>query len=180
MTGLPGDRPLSEKISRMIRVDQAGESGAARIYEGQLAILKNRSCASLLEHMRTQEQAHLDLFDRLMVARRVRPTLLSPVWYGAGYALGALTALLGEKSAMACTVAVEEAIEEHYKAQEEELASHPEEAELRNILRQCREDENSHHDLALEHGAADAPAFKPMRTIIKAASKAAIWLSTRI
>ena len=37
---------------------------------------------------------------------QVRPTVLIPVWKLAGFTLGAGCSLLGEKGAMACTVAV--------------------------------------------------------------------------
>src|SRR5258708_5872603 len=109
---LPGDLPHEAHIRRMIRVNHAGEYGAQRIYAGQLAVLGKSSCAPVLESMARQEQAHLDTFSDWMVKRRVRPTLLMPLWHVAGYALGAATALLGEKAAMACTVAVESVIDE--------------------------------------------------------------------
>ena len=180
MSSLPGDFPSSKAAARMIRVNQAGEYGAARIYEGQLAVLGNTPVAPLLEHMRAQEQSHLDTFDRLIRERRIRPTLLSPVWHVAGYALGVLSACLGEKSAMACTVAIEEVIDEHYARQSEELEKHSDEIELREVIHRFREDERRHCEIGIEHGAADAPAFKLMKGVIKIASRTAIWLSTRL
>ena len=105
---LPGDSDPKTLIERMIRVDHAGEYGAARIYEGQLAVLGKRPVGDTIRHMAAQEQKHLDAFDRLIVERRVRPTILSPVWHAAGFALGAASAALGERAAMACTVAVEQ------------------------------------------------------------------------
>src|SRR5271155_2889530 len=104
-------------IEAMIRVDHAGEYGAVRIYEGQLAVLKGRASADTIRHMAQQEQQHLKAFDTLVNQRRVRPTALEPVWRVAGFALGAATALLGEKAAMACTAAVEDVIDGHYAAQ---------------------------------------------------------------
>src|ERR1700751_3582454 len=105
----PGSLPA---IESMIRVDHAGEYGAVRIYEGQLAGLKRRQSAAAsvetIAHMAQQEQRHLKAFDRLVHERRVRPTALAPVWLLAGFALGAATAALGEKAAFACTAAVEE------------------------------------------------------------------------
>ena len=104
--------------NRMIRVDHAGEYGAVRIYEGQLAVLEartgSRDAAATIRKMAQQEQHHLETFDKLIVERRVRPTALEPIWRIAGFALGAATALMGEKAAMACTAAVEEVIDEHY------------------------------------------------------------------
>src|ERR1043165_7227168 len=114
---LPGDVAGQALIDRIIRVDQAGEYGARRIYEGQLAVLGHRPEAAAIREMAAQEQRHLDAFDALIPARRVRPTLLSPLWHVAGYALGAATALIGRDAAMACTAAVESVIVEHYSRQ---------------------------------------------------------------
>src|SRR5450432_3889751 len=116
----PGAAP---DIDAMIRVDHAGEYGAVRIYEGQLAVLKGRASEATIRHMAEQEQQHLKAFDTLINQRRVRPTALEPVWRIAGFALGAATALMGEKAAFACTAAVEEAIDEHYASQIEALGN---------------------------------------------------------
>lgn len=175
---LPGDPPREELLARMIRVDQAGEYGAVRIYEGQMAVLGRSASAPALRRMSEQERRHLDAFDRLLVVRRVRPTLLSPLWHVAGFALGAGSALLGEKAAMACTAAVEEVIDEHYAAQAEALGD--DEAELRATVEAFRADEAGHRDLALEAGAEQAPAYPLLTGAIKAGSRLAIWLSERI
>lgn len=175
---LPGDPSREELLARMIRVDQAGEYGAVRIYEGQMAVLGRSASAPALRRMSEQERRHLDAFDRLLVARRVRPTLLSPLWHVAGFALGAGTALLGEKAAMACTAAVEEVIDEHYAAQAEALGD--DEAELRATVESFRADEAEHRDLALEAGAEQAPAYPLLTGAIKTGSRLAIWLSERL
>ena len=112
--GLPGDPSQSTSVARMLRVDHAGEYGAARIYAGQLAVLRRSDAAPVLREMQAQEQQHLDRFADLIASRRVRPTAMLPLWHLAGFALGAATAALGERAAMACTVAVEEAIDAHY------------------------------------------------------------------
>src|ERR1700722_3820126 len=118
---LPGDT-VAVDIDSMIRVDHAGEYGAKRIYEGQLAVLgKNPKLKKLIEHMAAQEQVHLDFFEKEIAARQVRPTALHPLWHVTGYALGALTARMGAEAAMACTVAVEEVISAHYADQLETL-----------------------------------------------------------
>jgi ubiquinone biosynthesis monooxygenase Coq7 len=161
----------------MLRVDQAGEYGAARIYDGQLAVLGEDASAKSIRHMRAQEQRHLDTFDRLLGERRVRPTILSPLWHVAGFALGAGSALLGREAAMAATVAVEEVIEEHYAGQIAALGE--EESKLRRLLADFREDEIAHRAEGLRQGAEQAPAYAALRTAIKAGTRAAIWLSTR-
>ena len=128
--------------------------------------------------MYEQEKRHLEAFDRLLVERRVRPTLLQPLWHVAGFALGAATALLGERAAMACTVAVEEVIDRHYAEQAERLGE--DEAELRATIEKFRADELEHKDEALAHGAEGAPGYEVLTAAVKAGSRLAIWLSTRI
>jgi ubiquinone biosynthesis monooxygenase Coq7 len=165
-------------VERMIRVDHAGEYGAKRIYQGQIAVLGNGPKGELLRHMQAQEQVHLDRFAELIARRRVRPTALLPLWHLAGFALGAATAALGEKAAMACTVAVEEAIDEHYARQAEALG--PEEAELRTTIETFRAEELEHRDIGLEHGAEQAPGYRVLTRLIKAGCRAAIAASERV
>jgi ubiquinone biosynthesis monooxygenase Coq7 len=178
ITRLPGDPPTAASVARMIRVDHAGEYAAVRIYQGQLAALRTRGKADLLRHMLTQEERHLATFDGLIADRQVRPTALLPIWHLAGFALGALTAALGERSAMACTVAVEETIDAHYQKQIAALDGT--EADLRATISRFRDEELEHRDTALAHGAEQAPAYRLLRAVIKTGCRAAIALSERI
>ncbi len=175
---LPGDLTREQLIARIIRVDHAGEYGARRIYEGQLAVLGQTPSGPVIAEMHEQETRHLEAFETLVADRRVRPTALQPVWHVAGFALGAATALLGEKAAMACTVAVEEVIEEHYARQIERLGE--DEAELRAALEEFRADELEHRDTGLAHGAGEAPGYEALSAAIKTGSRLAIWLSERV
>jgi ubiquinone biosynthesis monooxygenase Coq7 len=175
---MPGDPTREELVSAMIRVDHAGEHGAVRIYEGQLAILSRSEAEAPIREMAEQERRHLDGFDALIADRHVRPTLLSPLWHVAGFALGTGTALLGPKAAMACTQAVEEVIDDHYAAQAEKLGD--DEAELRHMIEEYRADERAHRDTAIEQGAEEAPGYEMLTGAVKAGSRLAIWLSTRI
>lgn len=175
---LPGDRPHEERTAQMIRVNHAGEYGAQRIYAGQLAVLGKAPCGELLRHMAAQEQAHLARFSQMMTARRVRPTALIPLWHVAGFALGAATALLGEKAAMACTVAVEAVIDEHYAQQEAQLGD--DEKELKDVVAQFRAEEQEHHDTAMAAGAQETPLYPLLTGVVSLQTKLAIWLSTRL
>ncbi len=175
---LPGDPDRDEQIARMIRVDHAGEYGAVRIYQGQLAVLGKKAGNGTIREMLGQEQDHLDTFNKLVVDRKVRPTALTPLWHVAGFALGAATAMLGEKAAMACTEAVEEVIDEHYAEQAAQLGE--DEEPLRRTIEQFRADEVHHRDTAREHGAKEAPAYELLTGAVKAGSRLAIWLSTRV
>lgn len=175
---LPGDTRHEDGVAAMLRVDHAGEYGAVRIYEGQLAVLGRGRARDAVRHMGEQEKRHLAAFDRLLAERRVRPTALHPLWHVAGFALGAATALLGEQAAMACTVAVEEVIDEHYREQAERLGD--DDPELASTIREFHAQELEHRAVALEHGARETPGYDLIAGAVKAGSRLAIWLSTRI
>lgn len=176
---LPGEHSPKAFLEQMLRVNHAGEYGAKRIYEGQLAVLKGKACEETIRHMAEQEEEHLKKFEELLVEREVRPTALLPLWHIAGFALGAGTALLGEKGAMACTVAVEETIDKHYEEQAEQLAQ-SDETDLRETIEKFREEELEHRDIGLSHDAPDLPGYHLLYHFIETSSKAAIWLSKRI
>ncbi len=165
----------------MIRVDQAGEFGATRIYDGQLAVMGDRHPLSAeIRHMAEQEAGHRVKFDALMARRSVRPTALQPFWSVAGYALGAGTALLGPEAAMACTAAVEEEIDRHYSAQLEELEASGTDPELAGMIAEFREDERAHRDAALAAGAERAPAYPLLSGAIRLGCRVAIRLAERV
>lgn len=165
---------------RMIRVDQAGEFGATRIYAGQLAVMGNRSpLGAEIAAMAEQEKRHREKFDALMARRGVRPTALQPLWSAAGYALGAATALIGPEAAMACTVAVEEEIDRHYTQQLDSLEAAGSDPELAGMIDEFRADERAHRDAALAAGAERAPAYSLLSGAIRLGCRAAIKLAER-
>lgn len=168
-------------LDRMIRVDQAGEFGATRIYAGQLAVMGDRGPDSAeIAGMAEQEAEHRAKFDALMARRGVRPTALQPFWSVAGYALGAATALIGPEAAMACTAAVEEEIDRHYTDQLEELEESGADPELAAMIEEFREDEREHRDAALAAGAEKAPAYPVLSGLIRLGCRAAIRISERV
>ena len=166
-------------LDEIIRVDHAGEYGATRIYDGQIAVFgKDSKIGKTIQHMADQEQEHIEKFNELLIEKRVRPTALLPVWNIAGFALGAGTALMGEKAAMACTVAVEKVIGEHYREQQNLLED--DEKELKKTIAKFEKDELEHHDIGLEHDAENAPGYKVMTKVIEIGCKAAIAISKKI
>ena len=170
---------LSRKIDRIIRVDQAGEYGAVRIYAGQMAVMGARGPhAGRIAEMAAQEEDHRAWFDGLIATRGGRPTLLQPIWHVAGFALGAATALISPEAAMACTAAIETEIDRHYTAQLEELGE--DEPELFDLITRARDDEREHRDTALANGAEKAPAYPLLAGAIRLGCRMAIRLSERI
>ena len=173
----PGERRADS--ASMLRVNQAGEYGATRIYAGQLAVLRaNCAEAKLISRMAAQEQRHLQRFDRMVAERGVRPTALQPLWNVAGFALGAATALMSREAALACTDAVETEIDRHYSNQLEELGD--DDAELASDIAEFRTEELEHRDTAREAGASRAFGYPLLTAAIRAGCKVAIELSKRV
>tara|TARA_B100000575_G_C23053770_1_gene606606 strand:+ start:500 stop:1087 length:588 start_codon:yes stop_codon:yes gene_type:complete len=166
-------------LEEIIRVDHAGEYGATRIYDGQIAVFgKNTKIGKTIKHMADQEQEHIDKFNELILEHRIRPTALLPLWNVAGFALGASTALLGEKAAMACTVAVEKVIGEHYQEQLDLLKD--DHKDLKKTISKFRDDELEHHDIGIDHDAESAPGYRIMSKVIEFGCKTAIAISKKV
>ncbi|KAG5684098.1 hypothetical protein PVAND_013346 [Polypedilum vanderplanki] len=171
----------SKIVDKFLRVNHAGELGADRIYEGQLAVLGNTKVGPTIKHMWEQEKAHREEFEKLIRKHRVRPTVLTPIWNVAGFALGAVTALMGEKAAFACTVAVETVIVEHYNDQVRQLMEDPNtNKELIELIKKFRDEEQEHHDCGIDHGAEQAPFYDALSNVIKFGCKTAIKISEKI
>jgi 3-demethoxyubiquinol 3-hydroxylase len=184
---------LKQKLSKIIRVDHAGEFGAQVIYKGQIAALKlkkDEQSLELVKHMKEQEDEHFEYFNAAIKSEKVRPTIMQPIWGAAGFGLGFVTAMMGKKSAMACTVAVEEVIDEHYQAQlkelEEEKLKNTNQDEINKInalqekIEKFRQEELEHRDIGIDHDAQDLKFYQPLTSLIKMASKTAIFTSTKI
>ncbi|WP_165842762.1 demethoxyubiquinone hydroxylase family protein [Phenylobacterium deserti] len=178
----PGRGALAARMAEILRVDHAGELGAVSIYRGQRAVFAQAQgrerISDQLAEMEGHEAEHLARFDRLLTERNIRPTAMTPLWRIAGFALGAGTALLGEKAAHACTEAVESVIEQHYAGQVEELAER--EPELAAELAKFRDEELAHRDLAVDEGAREAPGYTLLSAVIRTGCKAAIKISEKI
>jgi ubiquinone biosynthesis monooxygenase Coq7 len=161
----------------MLRVNLAGEYGAQCIYRGQLRILQHHACAPVLSHMLEQEQVHWRFFQKACVQERVRPSALSPLWCAAGYMLGMVTATMGPKTAMACTMAVETVIQTHY---EDQIQALPHNDPLRETLLHFQEEEREHHDTASAHHGQEALGYPLLSAAIQAGSRLAIAIAKRI
>ena len=166
------------QIDSILRVDHAGETAAAKIYDGQLAVLKNTPVGPTIQHMKDQEQEHLDTFNRLLVENDTRPTALLPLWNVMGFGLGVASAIMGEKAAMACTIAVEEVIGEHYQKQAENLGS--DEASLKKTIERFRDEELEHRDIAVDYKGREAQHYKMLHDVIQKGCRTAIKIAEKI
>lgn len=177
----PGRGASKRRRDEILRVDHAGEYAAVQIYRAQQAVFAGRPgkarIAADMAEMRAQEQVHLNRFNALLNAEKVRPTAMTPIWRLAALGLGAGTALLGEKAAHACTEAVESVIEEHYADQIAEVAAR--DPDLAAELARFRDEELAHHDHAIAHGSREAPGYGLLSAVIRAGCRAAIKVSER-
>jgi len=174
--GVLTDRNILEEI---IRVDHAGEFGATRIYDGQIAVFGTKSkIGKTIKHMADQEQEHIETFEKLILNHRVRPTALLPIWNVAGYILGTATAMMGEKAAMACTVAVEKVIGDHYNKQLSLLKE--DHKKLKATIKKFAQDELEHHDIGIAHDAEKTPGYTLLTKFIEIGCKTAIAVSKKI
>ena len=165
-------------IERFLRVDHAGERAAQQIYKGQLAVLANHEMADEIRHMMDQEVEHLETFDSLLNERQVRPSLLDPLWGAAGFTLGVVTAAMGPRAAMACTIAVEEVIGENYQKQADILGE--DERELQATVERFRDEELEHRDIAVEHDGREARHYSLLRKVIQRGCRTAIKIAEKV
>ena len=164
------------QVSEIIRVDHAGEYGAIRIYQGQIAATKDESYKSLFQEMLSHEQKHLDYFAEEIGKSHSRPTILLPFWHVLGYMMGYISAAAGVKTAMLCTEAVEEVIDEHYKNQQPILSDIGMD-KLAEQIEQHRQDELNHKNIAIKHGSTEAPMYLALKIIISKLCNFAIFSS---
>lgn len=200
-------KPQKAYLDRLIRVDQAGELGANLIYNGQYLVLatKHPHLKPVLQHMWDQEVHHQQTFNDLQVTRRCRPLLLTPLWKVGALAMGAGTALLSKEAAMACTVAVETVIGNHYNQQLRVLMNQfdipvydketgepiaveslgqykvsPEIQEFMRIVSEFRDEELEHLDTAIEHDAEKAVPYLLLTEFIKLVVRVAVFTAERV
>ncbi len=179
---LPGDPKGPQLVAQIIRVDHAGEYGAQRIYQGQMAVLRHDKIYPLLRHMYKQEQQHLQYFSHTIVQHKIRPTIMHPIWHLLGYAMGWVTGRMGAKAAMACTVAVESEIEKHYASQLCTLQRHSstfQTRELEEKIKLFQAEEVEHHDIGVTNEAQHALGYPIIHAVIGYLSRAAIYISIR-
>ncbi len=172
-----------DRLAEIIRVDHAGEYGAAAIYRGQRAILGNAAeTGERLADMAAHEEEHLAYFSALISENQTRPSALLPLWAAGGFALGVVSALAGEKAAMACTLAVETVIDAHYDGQVRELETEksPPIKELRRTITRFRNEEIAHARLAEEHGARQAQGFAVLDYAVQTITRTAIKIAEKI
>ncbi|MFN7662255.1 MAG: demethoxyubiquinone hydroxylase family protein [Alphaproteobacteria bacterium] len=179
MDSIKKEITCSPQLQSLIRVNHAGERAAVKLYQGQLEILGQSQYAPLLSHMLTQESNHFQKFESHRIQNQIPPTLLEPLWDKAAYGLGIISALLGPKAAMACTLAIEEVIEDHYAQQLNDLPLDTP-MDVKNLVTTCYQEEQEHKHIGHDHHAEEMKGYKTFKNLIKVGCRAAIWISKRV
>jgi len=165
-------------VTRILRVNHAGEHGAIRIYRAQIRISRRLfpQIVPSLEDMLAHEIRHRAAFREAMPSRGSRPCRALGLWSLGGSLLGLTTALMGRQTIWTCTAAVEEAVHRHLDDQLAFLKGRDD--ALHAVILDIREEELSH----LRHAEAQLSAPGPFRTFLRSliglATDAVIWLST--
>ena len=167
------------RLREIIRVDHAGEYGAQQIYSGQIKFTKDTKFKSLLEHLADEEKEHFEYFEKLMIKKRVRPSLLQPVWRFGGFSLGAITAVMGRDFVMACTEAVESVIVDHYSDQLKELDK-SKETELKKKISKFLADEDEHKETGASNISNNTLKLRLFKLFVRKITQTAIKVSEKV
>ncbi len=145
----PAHEELSPHLTRELRSDHAGETGAVYIYQGVITIAQIYQNHELItfakNHLKTEIE-HLQLVEEWLEPSK-RSRLLGP-WRMAGWLTGAIPALFGSKSVYATIAAVETFVDQHYQEQIDYMQSFGGPTELLSLLQLCQADEQHHRDEA--------------------------------
>ncbi|WP_262692105.1 demethoxyubiquinone hydroxylase family protein [Kordiimonas aestuarii] len=171
---------MTHTSETILKVNHAGEYGAMQIYRAQItaARLMDWPCTADLEHMKTHEEEHFAIFDKLARKRGSRTCHALWLWAIGGYFLGFITALFGERGIWSCTIAVERNVFNHLVEQLDWAAQH--DAELHAAVHAIIEDEAAHRDEALINRGKPRLLDRTLESMVGTTTSFAIWLSHRL
>ena len=177
MSDLP-NRNIRLTIARILKVNHAGEHGAIRIYRAQIWIARWRcpDVVPFLEETLAHEVSHCALFRAAMAPRHTRPCRVMSLWGNGGYALGAVTALLGRQGIWICTAAVEAAVHRHLEDQLFFLRGRDE--ALHDLIEGIQVEELSHLHHAEDNITNTGLFARLLNRTVSLSTDVAIWLST--
>lgn len=155
------------RAGRMMRVNHAGEVMAQALYYGQAFATRDPELREHLEKAAREEADHLVWCQARLDELHATPSRLNPLWYTAGWTMGALAALRGQGPNMGLVVEVEKQVEAHLDEHLQDLPA--DDMKSRAILEQMQADEIAHGEQAQIRGATPLPL--PVRLAMGALSK---------
>jgi ubiquinone biosynthesis monooxygenase Coq7 len=154
-------------IAGLMRVNHSGEVSAQALYQGQAFTSKNKEIKEKLQQAAREENDHLVWTKNRLTELGSHTSLLTPLWYGGSFAIGAFAGAIGDKWNLGFLAETEHQVVKHLESHLEKLPG----GDLRSraILEQMKIDEQKHATTAIEHGAAELPP--PVKTLMAAMSK---------
>jgi 3-demethoxyubiquinol 3-hydroxylase len=147
----------------LMRVNHAGEVAAQALYHGQALVARSAATRDLLLKAAREETDHLAWCETRLKELDSRPSLLNPFWYAGSFTIGAVAALMGDRTSLGFVVETERQVEGHL---DEHLARLPaDDARSRAILQTMRTDEVAHGMSAKAAGGAELPL--PVRALMR-------------
>jgi ubiquinone biosynthesis monooxygenase Coq7 len=151
----------------LTRVNHSGEIAAQALYHGQALVARSAATRELLLKAAREETDHLAWCETRLKELESRPSLLNPLWYAGSFTIGALAALLGDRTSLSFVVETERQVEGHL---DEHLARlPPDDNRSRAILHAMRSDEISHGATAKAAGGAELPT--PVRALMRSSAR---------
>ena len=151
----------------LMRVNHAGEIAAQALYHGQALVARTAATRDLLLKAAHEETDHLAWCETRLKELDSRPSLLNPLWYAGSFAIGAMAALLGDRTSLGFVVETERQVEGHL---DQHLARLPtDDVRSRAVLEAMRSDEIAHGMTARAAGAAELPA--PVRMLMRSTAR---------
>ena len=163
----PLDASAARHAAGLMRVNHTGEICAQALYEGQALLARNAATRSSLRAAARDEADHLAWCETRLEELGSQPSLLNPAFYAASFALGAVTALLGDRVSLGFVEATEDQVCRHIDEHLDALPTDDERS--REILKRMRGDEARHGAEALARGGVAFPT--PVRALMRLASR---------
>ena len=151
----------------LMRVNHSGEVAAQALYQGQALTAKTPEMAKLLHEAAIEESDHLNWTMRRLEALGSRPSVLAPLWYVGGFAIGAIAGRLGDRISLGFLAETERQVEQHLMSHMSRLPDA--DTASRAVVEQMKDDEIKHMNTALDHGGADLP--RPIQMAMQASGK---------
>lgn len=151
----------------LMRVNHTGEVCAQALYQGQALMARSDNTRQKLLSAAQEEADHLAWCESRLQELDAEPSRLNPLFYAASFALGAATALAGDKVSLGFVHATEERVATHLRDHLKALPGEDRKSQL--ILQQMLADEERHGEEALEHGGEEFP--RPVKDVMTLASQ---------
>jgi len=139
----------------LMRINHAGEVAAQALYFGHARFARTTWQASHMLQAAAEEGDHLAWCAERLSALNTRPSVFGPIWYAGAYAMGAASALAGDRFALSFVAETERQVEAHLQDHSHRLP--PADLASQAVLLQMRADEAAHGQAALAAGGKKLP-----------------------